>query len=121
MVVRLIGGDAGDQLTFTKGGRAVLDALLSRTGQEMFRHFAPAIKLMTLGNERALGMRSLDMSCWNRRDQAVLNTDRLLDGVAISNFGRRMVYTRRLVIGADAGPNWREPPWESLIGWRWRS
>lgn len=99
----------------------MLDALLSRKGYEMFRRFGYVIEPMMLGNKRELGLRSLDMSRWNRRDQAALNADRWLDGVALPNFGHRMVYTRRLVIGADAGPNWREPPWESLIGWRWRS
>jgi hypothetical protein len=121
MVVRLIKRNAGDQLTLTKGGCAVLDALLSRKGYEMFRRFGYTIESMTLGNTRELGMFSLEVSCWNCRDQAVLKTDRWLDGVAIPNFGRRMVCKRRPVIGADAGPNWGEPPWESLTGSQWRS
>jgi hypothetical protein len=44
----------------------------------MARRFEP-IEPMTLANMRALGVRSLDVSCWNCHDQAVQSADRWPD------------------------------------------
>jgi hypothetical protein len=47
------------------------------------------IEPMTLGNMRELGVRSLDVSCWNRRHQAVLSVDRWPDDIPVPTFGPR--------------------------------
>jgi hypothetical protein len=57
---------------------------------------------MTLGNMRELGVRSLDVSCWNCHHQAVL--DHWPDDVAVPTFGPRMVCTGCGIIGAGARP-----------------
>jgi hypothetical protein len=44
------------------------------------------IEPMTLGNMRELGVRSLDVSCWNCHHQAV-SADRWPDDVAVPTFG----------------------------------
>jgi|HubBroStandDraft_2_1064218.scaffolds.fasta_scaffold2129460_1 hypothetical protein len=41
----------------------------------MARRIRYEIEPMTLGNMRGLGVRSLDVSCWNCRHQAVLSAD----------------------------------------------
>jgi hypothetical protein len=51
------------------------------------------IEPMTLGNMRELGVRSLDVSCWNCQHRAVLSADRWPDNVAVPTFGPRMVVT----------------------------
>ncbi len=56
--------------------------------------FDQPIEPMTLGNMRELGVRSLDVSCWNCHHQAVLSADRWPDGVAVPTFGPRMVCTK---------------------------
>jgi hypothetical protein len=76
---------------------------------------------MTLGNMRGLGVRSLAVSGWNCHHQAVLSADRWPDDVAVPAFGPRMVCTRCGIVGADARPNWKEQPRESLTGVQWRS
>jgi hypothetical protein len=77
---------------------------------------------MTLGNMRDLGVRSLDVSCWNCHHQAVLNAGHWPDEVAVPTFGPRMVCTRCGILGADARPNWKEQPQrETLTGRQWRS
>jgi hypothetical protein len=83
--------------------------------------FGHPIEPVTLGNMRELGVRSLDVSCWNCQHQAVLSADRWHDDVAVPTFGPRMVCTRCGIIGADARPNWKEqPPRETLTGVQWR-
>jgi hypothetical protein len=80
------------------------------------------IEPMTLGNMRELGVRSLDVSCWNCQHRAVLSADRWPDNVAVPTFGPRMVCTTCGIVGADARPNWQEqPPRESLTGVQWRT
>jgi hypothetical protein len=69
------------------------------------RRFDQPIVPMRLGNMRDLGVRSLDVSCWNCHHQAVLNADRWPDEVAVPAFGARMVCTRCGILGADARPN----------------
>jgi hypothetical protein len=59
---------------------------------------------------RANGVRSLDVSCWNCRLQAILSADRWPDHVPVPTFGPRMVCTRCGIIGADARPNCQEQP-----------
>ena len=72
---------------------------------------------MTLGNMRANGVRSLDVSCWLCHHRAILSADPWPDHVPAPSFGPRMVCTRCGIIGADARPNWQEQPQrESLTG-----
>jgi hypothetical protein len=83
--------------------------------------FGQPIEPMTLGNMRELGVRSLDVPCWNCQHQAVMSADRWPDDVAVPMFGPRMVCTRCGIVGADARPNWKEqPPRETLTGVQWR-
>jgi hypothetical protein len=75
------------------------------------------IEPMTLRNMRELGVRSLDVSCWNCHRQAVVSADRWPDDVAVPTFGPRMVCTGCGIVGADARPNWKEqPPRETPTG-----
>jgi hypothetical protein len=69
--------------------------------------FDQPIEPMTLGNMRELGVRSLDVSCWNCRHRAMLCVDRWPDDVAVPTFGPRMVCTGCGIVGADARPNCR--------------
>ena len=66
------------------------------------------IEPMTLGNMRANGVRSLDVSCWRCHHRAILSAERWPDSVPVPTFGPRMVCTKCGIIGADARPNWRE-------------
>jgi hypothetical protein len=76
---------------------------------------------MTLGNMRANGMRSLDVSCWLCHHRTILSADPWPDHVPVPWVGPRMVCTRCGIIGADARPNWREQPErETLTGVQWR-
>jgi hypothetical protein len=65
---------------------------------------------MTLGNMRANGVRSLDVSCSLCHHRAILSADRWPDHAPVPSFAPRMVCTRCGIIGADARPNWREQP-----------
>jgi hypothetical protein len=67
---------------------------------------------------RELGVRSLDVSCWNCHHQAVLSADRWPDEVAVPTFGSRMVCTSR---DMSAPKRKEQPPQESLIPLQWRS
>jgi hypothetical protein len=79
------------------------------------------IEPMTLGNMRANGVRSLEVSCWQCHHRAIMSADPWPDDVPVPRFGPRMVRTRCGIIGADARPNWREQPArESLTGVQWR-
>ena len=81
----------------------------------------PAGDPMTLGNMRANGVRSLDVSCWQCHHRAILSADPWPDHVPVPSFGPRMVCTRCGIIGADARPNWQEQPArETLTGVQWR-
>ena len=60
--------------------------------------------MMTLGNMRDNGVRSLSISCgalWCHR-QAVLDVSAFADDVVVPSFGRRMVCTACGAIGACA-------------------
>jgi hypothetical protein len=70
--------------------------------------FKDLIEPMTLGNMRANGVRSLDVSCWNCHHRAIMSADPWPDDVPVRTFGPRMVCTRCGIIGADARPNWKE-------------
>src|ERR1700682_5975836 len=63
------------------------------------------IEPMTLGNMRANGVRSLDVSCWQCHHRAILTADPWPDHVPVPTFGPRMVCTKCGIIGADARPN----------------
>jgi hypothetical protein len=76
---------------------------------------------MTLGNMRANGVRSLDVSCWQCHHRTILSAAPWSDDVPVPTFGPRMVCTRCGIVGADARPNWQEqPPRERLTGAQWR-
>jgi hypothetical protein len=60
---------------------------------------------MTLGNMRDLGVRSLDVSCWNCHHQAVLNADHWPDEVVLPTFGPRMVCSTDLRSGVLSTTN----------------
>jgi hypothetical protein len=85
------------------------------------RRLNESIEPMALGNMRARGVRSLDVSCWLCHHRAILSADPRSDHVPVPTFGPRMVCTRCGIIGADARPNWRDQPArESLSGVQWR-
>jgi hypothetical protein len=65
---------------------------------------------MTLGNMRANGVRSLDVSCSLCHHRATLSADPWPDHLPVPSFGPRMVCTRCGIVGADARPNWQERP-----------
>jgi hypothetical protein len=84
-------------------------------------NFNEPIEPMTLGNMRANGVRSLDVSCWLFHHPAILSAEQWPDSVPVPTFGPRMVCMRCWIIGADARPNWKEqPPRETLTGVQWR-
>jgi autoinducer 2-degrading protein len=49
--------------------------------------------LMTLGNMRANGVRSLDVSCWQCHHRTITSADPSPDHVPVPSFGPRMVCT----------------------------
>jgi hypothetical protein len=49
--------------------------------------FDHCIKPMTLGNMRQLGVRSLAVSCWICRHEAILSADPWPDGIPVPTFG----------------------------------
>jgi hypothetical protein len=59
------------------------------------------IEPMTLGDMRANGVRSLDVSCWNCHHRAIVSANPWPDDVPAPTFGPRMVYTSCGIIGAD--------------------
>ena len=63
---------------------------------------------MTLGNMRALGVRSLAVTCELCHHEALLAADEWPGAVLVRAFRPRMVCTRCGIVGADARPNWRE-------------
>jgi len=63
-----------------------------------------------IGNMRANGVRSLDVSCWQCHHRAIPSADPWSDDVPVRTFGPRMVCTRCGTIGAEARPNWQEQP-----------
>src|SRR5580700_6832263 len=65
---------------------------------------------MTLGNMRANGVRSLDVSCWQCHHRAIMSADPWSDDVPVPTFGPRMVCTNCGIIGADVRPHWHEQP-----------
>jgi len=50
---------------------------------------------MTLGNMRANGVRSLDVSCWIWHHRAILSAERWPDSTPVPAFGPRMVHALR--------------------------
>jgi hypothetical protein len=76
---------------------------------------------MTLANMRDNGVRSLSVTCELCHHEAVMNVDAFDDAVSVPAFGPRMVCTVCGIVGAFAGPNWRERlQQESLTGLHWR-
>jgi hypothetical protein len=60
---------------------------------------------VTLGNLRANGVRSLDVTCSLCHHRAILSADPWPDDVPVPSVGPRMVCTWCGIIGADAWPN----------------
>jgi hypothetical protein len=86
---------------FAESGHGILTGMSTRPRSQ-------AGDPMTLGNMRANGVRSLDVSCWQCHHRAILSADPWPDEVSVP-------------IGADARPNWQEqPPRETLTGVQWR-
>jgi hypothetical protein len=73
-----------DGKTCIRKRRKAADELLARDGD----------RALTLGNMRANGVRSLDVSCWQCRHRAILSADPWPDHVRVPSFGPRMVCTR---------------------------
>ena len=76
------------------------------------------LKMMTLGNMRQNGVRTLAITCgavWCNH-HAVLDVDAFVDDLAVPSFGPRMVCTVCGAIGADARPNWNERASVNLFG-----
>ena len=74
--------------------------------------------MMTLGNMRETGVRSLAVTCgalWCHHE-AVLDVSGFAGDVTVPSFCRRMVCTVCGAIGADARPNWNERAPRSLLG-----
>jgi hypothetical protein len=77
---------------------------------------------MTLGNMRALGVRSLAVSCSLCHHEAVVDAAPWPDHMPVPSFGPKMVCSRCGIVGADARPNWKEQPDRpSLTGVQWQS
>ena len=73
---------------------------------------------MTLGNMRANGGRTLDVTCGAIRcnHSAVIDVSAYVDEVPVPAFGSRMVCTACGAIGANARPNWNERAPVCLFG-----
>ena len=72
--------------------------------------------MMTLGNMRENGVRSLAVSCIRCHHDAVLDVVAYSDEVMVPSFGPRMVCTVCGAIDADARPNWNERAPPNLFG-----
>jgi hypothetical protein len=88
---------------FAESGHGILTGMSTRPRSQ-------AGDPMTLGNMRANGVRSLDVSCWQCHHRTFMSADPWPDHMPVPSFGPRMVCTRCGIIGADARPNWREQP-----------
>jgi hypothetical protein len=74
--------------------------------------FTDPIELMTLGNMRANGVRSLAVSCHLCHHETIISAARWADEVSVPVFGPRMVCTSCGIVGAkttctDARPHGR--------------
>jgi hypothetical protein len=65
--------------------------------------------MMTLGNMRENGVRSLAVHCLRCQHQATLDVDSYPDAVTVLSFVPRMVCTACGAIDADTRPNWNGP------------
>ena len=78
-------------------------------------HVNELIEPMTLGNMRANGVRSLDVSCLTCHHETVINADKWPGQMRVPSFGSRMVCTKCGTVGADVRadvrPNWPEREW----------
>ena len=74
--------------------------------------------MMTLGNMRQQGVRSLSITCGALHCHygATIDVSGFADDVTVPSFGPRMVCTVCGAIGADARPNWKERNSVSLFG-----
>lgn len=66
------------------------------------------VDVMTLGNMRQNGVRSLSVSCLSCHHDSIVNMDRWPDDVPVPSFGPKMVCSKCGMVGADARPNWLE-------------
>jgi hypothetical protein len=97
-------GTAARRAAFFDASRAAYNCLMAAA------RFTDPIEPMTLGNMRANGVRSLDVSCWQCHHRAIMSADPWSDDVPVPTFGPRMVCTRCAIIGADARPYRQEQP-----------
>jgi len=72
--------------------------------------------MMTLGNMRENGVRSLAITCLRCHHDAILDTDSYADDVTVPSFGPRMVCMVCGALDADARPNWNERSSPNLFG-----
>ena len=74
--------------------------------------------MMTLGNMRENGVRSLAITCGalHCHHEAVLDVSAFANDVTVPTFGPRMVCMVCGAIGADARPNWNERASACLFG-----
>jgi hypothetical protein len=71
---------------FAESGHGILTGMSTRPR-------SPPADLMTLGNMRANGERSLDVWCWQCHHRTILSADPWPDDVPVPAFGPRMVCT----------------------------
>ena len=70
---------------------------------------ASSTALITLGNMRANGVRTLLVYCGACHRDAVLDVEAYGEGVPVAAFSPRMVCSNRCgIVGAEARPNWVE-------------
>jgi hypothetical protein len=74
--------------------------------------------MMTLGNMRENGVRSLAITCGvlGCHHNSILHVSAFANDVTVPSFGPRMVCTVCGSIGVDARPNWNERAPVSLFG-----
>lgn len=74
--------------------------------------------MMTLGNMRLQGVRSLSITCGALHcpHRAAMDASAFADELAVPSFGPRLVGTVCGAIGADARPNWKERAPVSVFG-----
>jgi hypothetical protein len=72
---------------FAESGHGILAGMSTRPRSQ-------AGEPMTLGNMRANGVRSLDVSCWQCHHRAILSAHPWPDHVPVPSFGPRMVCRR---------------------------
>ena len=91
-----------------------------RQGAMVRRRTEPG-EVMTLGNMRANGVRSLAVSCHRCHHEGVVDTTPWPDDVPVPTFGPRMVCTSCGIVGADARPGGADSRRGEASGGQWRN